>query len=212
MSSRLEALRRQVAVLRRQFLPDPFDPLGNYPDGDLTQAHARAFLVLSHAEVESYLEEWAKDIARAAERVWTGSQRVAPALGFLLAASEERVAAVESLTTKPGQDSHFRMDTAVKAVLQKYYRRIKENNGIKERNVLSLFDPIGVPASAYAPTLMPNLDALGSKRGEHAHYSSRAVALTSVLDPETEHRRVQTVVGDLVSLDAWLTGYKRRIR
>ena len=69
-SRRWKALSRQLEELRRQFLPTAFDPLGNYPKPLRVQAQTRAFLVLSHAELESFLEEWAKDIAQAAEGLW----------------------------------------------------------------------------------------------------------------------------------------------
>jgi hypothetical protein len=33
-----------------------------------------------------------------------------------------------------------------------------------------------------------------------------------VLDPETEYKRVEALLTDLVALDEWLVAYKRRIR
>jgi hypothetical protein len=59
-SRQLKNLEREISVLRDQFLPDVFDPLGVYPNPTRVQAHTRAFLVLSHAEIEAYLEDWAK--------------------------------------------------------------------------------------------------------------------------------------------------------
>src|SRR5262245_43213452 len=91
-SKRLRSLTREIETLRAQFLPDPFDPLGQYADAQRVQAYTRAFLVLSHAEVESYLEEWAKEIARASEVIWTTSARMTTPLAFLLATLGERVA------------------------------------------------------------------------------------------------------------------------
>jgi hypothetical protein len=75
----------QVELLRKQFLPAAFDPLGNYKNPTLVQAHARAFLLLTHAEFESYLEASAKSIARASETVWTKSRRATPPLTHLWA-------------------------------------------------------------------------------------------------------------------------------
>jgi hypothetical protein len=41
-----------------------------------------------------------------------------------------------------------------------------------------------VPSVAFSPTLMPGLDSIGSKRGEHAHHSRKAI--TTLLDPDWE--------------------------
>jgi hypothetical protein len=209
MSRRLRDLDGQIDVLRTRFLPDPFDPLGQYPDPEEIQDYSRAFVVLSHAELESYIEGWAKDIARVAEEVWKRATRVTPPLAFLLASIGERIKIAETLSAG-GDDSHARLQSLITKVFQVYYRRIKDNNGIKEKNVLRLFDALGVPAAAYSSTLLPALEYVGSIRGQHAHASAGAVQ--SPLDPETELKRIKGVVAELQQFDAWLTAYKRRIR
>ena len=209
MSRRLNALRKQITVLRTQLLPEPFDPLGQYPNASRVQTSTRGFLVLSHAEVESFVEGWAKDIARSAERVWSSSGRISPPLSFLLATSEQRLEPAESLANADG-DSHSRLGRLVTAVFTKHYRLINNNHGIKEKNMLALFDPVGIPESAFGPSLLPELNTLGSMRGKHAHYS--AATVESVLDPETEFNRLTRVVTELAVLDTYLFNYKRRIR
>lgn len=209
MTKRWSSLKAAIESLRVTLLPTPFDPTGVYPDTNHVQVHTRAFLVLSHAEIESYLEEWAKDIARASEKIWTSASRVTRPLTFLVAANAMRVADTDSLKQN-AKDSHRRFAELVAAVFLLFYKRIKVNNGIKERNVLRLFDPLGVPAVAYSPTLLPNLDTLGGIRGEHAHYSGQAVK--SVLDPETEYKRIGEVLIDLETLEKWLVRYRRAIR
>jgi hypothetical protein len=119
-SKRWKSLKREVERLRSQFLPDPFEPLGVYPNSTLVQAHTRAFLVLSHAELESYLEEWAKEIARAADAVWNGSGRVSKPLAFLLGTLGERMDPQSKDSPKKFADTSAR-------VLQKFYKLIKDN-------------------------------------------------------------------------------------
>jgi hypothetical protein len=210
MSRRLANLKREVALLRNQFLPDPFDHLGVYAEPLKVQAQTRAFLVLSHAEVESYLEEWAKELARAAEDVWTRSRRVAPPLAFLLNWCDERLGAPETLSTPAAVVGQQRLNEVVTIAFRAYFKRIKDNNGVKEKNVLALFAPVGVDASAFPSTLLPNLDDLGTRRGTHAHHSGKSV--TSAPDPETEFKRLETVLTDLEPLERWLIDYRRRIR
>jgi len=209
-SKRWKDLRREIATLRRHFLPDPFEPLGVYAKSNRVQSHTRAFLVLSHAEIESYLEEWAREIARACEAVWTSSGKVTKPLAFLLATLSERIEVPITLVGPRGQDSPQRLVNASVRLFQKFYKQIKDNNGIRERNVLGLFAPLGVPATALGSTLLPNLDNLGALRGTHAHQSAKAVQ--TVLDPETEYKRVISLIGELVVLDEWLVKYRHRIR
>jgi hypothetical protein len=209
-TSRWNSLRREIGVLRKHFLPEPFDPLGNYPQAARVHAYTRAFLVLSHAEIESYLEDWAKEIARACEGVWTTSNRVTEPLTFMLSTLAERILVPETLSGPNAKDSHQRLTEASVKLFQRYYKRIKDNHGIKEKNVLSLFAPLGIPASALGTTLLPNLESLGALRGQHAHQSRKAVQM--VLDPETEHKKISDIVTELQTLDQWLAKYKRRIR
>ena len=210
MSKGWSLLQRELDRLRRHFLPAPFNALGVYPDSARTQAHTRAFLLLSHAEIESYLETWAREVARAAEAIWTSKQRITPPLAFLLSWGDERLLLPDSLSGPGSKDSQQRLAELVTRLFPVYYKRIKENNGVKEKNVLGLFGPLGVPVGAFSATLLPNLDALGAIRGLHAHHSGKAVR--SVLDPETEYQRVSTLLSDLTGFDRWLLDYRRRIR
>jgi len=210
MSKRWKDLKREIGTLRNHFLPDPFDPIGVYADSMRVQAHTRAFLVLSHAEIESYLEEWAKEIARASEVVWSSYRKVTIPLAFLLSTLAEKIEVPLTLQGPKGKDSPQRLVEVSEKLFRKYYKRIKDNNGIKEKNVLSLFSPLGVPATALGSTLLPNLDNLGALRGIHAHQSAKAVQ--SVLDPQTEYNRITGLIDELVVLDQWLVNNKRRIR
>jgi hypothetical protein len=209
-SKRLKDLYKEIGRLRKQFLPDPFDPLGDYANQGRVQAHTRAFLVLSHAEVESYLEEWAKEIARASEVIWQSSSKITTPLAFLLGTTAERISLPNTLQVSNAKDVRQRLADGTVKLFQKYYKQIKDNNGVKEKNVLALFGPLGVPSAALGSTLLPNLDTLGAIRGTHAHHSAKAVQ--SPLDPETEHKRITALLADLVSFDEWLVVYKRGIR
>lgn len=203
-------MAREIGALRDQFLPNPFDPLGQYANAAKVQAHTRAFLVLSHAEIESFLEAWAKDIARTSEGIWTTAARVTSPLAFLLSTHAERLSVPETLSGPNASDSPTRLATAIAKVFQKYYKILKDNNGVKEKNLLAIFAPLGMPASATGATLLPNLDAFGATRGTHAHQSAKAVQ--TQMDPEIEYKRVMNLLRDLEDLDRWLVDYKRRIR
>jgi hypothetical protein len=209
-SKRWRELQRETNRLRAHFLPEAFEPLGVYPNSARVQAHTRAFLVLSHAEIESYLEGWAKELARAAETTWTTSSKITRPLTFLFAILADRIAIAETLVGPSAKDSPQRLADASVKLFQRYYKVIKDNNGIKEKNFLALFAPLGIPAAALGATLLPGLDSFGALRGSHAHVSASAVA--SVLDPETEYKRVSDLVNDLGPFDDWLRAYNAKIR
>lgn len=196
-------LDREIATLRSQFLPKSFDPLGQYPESGKVQAYTRAFLVLSHAEIETFLESWAKEIARSCEEKWISSNKLTLPLGYLIASRLEKI-------TTPHFDTPSQLSNATTKLFQSYYKAIKDNHGIKELNILELFSPFGVPASVLSTTLLANLDALGNLRGAHAHNSAKAVQVQ--LDPETEHKTISSVVRDLKVFDDWLVAFKKRIR
>jgi hypothetical protein len=208
MGKRWKGLKREVEELRQQLLPDPFDPTGNYPQPALVQLKTRAFLILSHGAIETFLEEWARDLARACEEVWKTSARVTPPMAFMLGVLIDRLPLA---VIKPGaKDCHGRFADAVTRMFPEYYKRINDNNGVKETNFLQLFDALGVPAAALSPTLLPNLTELGKARGDQAHHSMKSVP--NIVDPETEYLRVSIVLVDLEAFEQWLIAYRRKIR
>jgi hypothetical protein len=210
VSRRWKNLGREVERLRHLFLPALFDPLGQYTDSKRVQAHTRAFVVLSHAEIESYLEDWAKSVTQSCETVWNASSRVTQPLAYLLVSHAERIEPSQTLAESRGKDMPTRLGESTSKIFQRQYSQVKKNNGIKEKNFWALFGPLGVPASALTATLLPNLDSFGELRGRHAHESTKSVR--SVLDPETEYKRVTDLVNELQTFDQWVSRYKHAVR
>src|SRR5262245_1807047 len=130
-SRRWSSLSKAIADLRSLFLPVPFDALCVYSDTVRVQAFTRAFIVLCHAEIEGYLEGWAKDIARSSETVCKSSARVTEPMAYLLATLSERVDVPTSLSAPNAKDSAQRLAEASTKMFQKYYKNIKDNHGIK---------------------------------------------------------------------------------
>ncbi|MCA9607412.1 MAG: hypothetical protein KC619_17520, partial [Myxococcales bacterium] len=109
MSTYLGVLRREIDDLRKELLPDPFDPLGNYADPSV-RTRTRGFLLLAHASVETFLEEWARDIAKKAEKVWNTDGRITRPLAFLLCTMTEQMAVARDVS---GSDTSDKMKDAV---------------------------------------------------------------------------------------------------
>jgi hypothetical protein len=166
--------------------------------------------VLSHAEFESFFEEWAKEIARKSEDTWKNGGRMTQPLAALMATSENNIPISERLSQAPQDEITTQMNSFVQKRYEAYYRNIRDNHGIKEVNLMRLMTPLGIPGSAYGYTLIPSLNSFGSSRGLHGHNSARTVQ--NLLDPETEYNHAKSLTIDLKALDGWLIKYRQRIR
>jgi hypothetical protein len=69
-SSRFQDLEARIKELRDLLLPAEFDPTGSYTDPLRATTCALSFRVLAHAEVETYLEDRALEVATTALQAW----------------------------------------------------------------------------------------------------------------------------------------------
>lgn len=206
-SLKLRALKRSVQELRRHFLPKVFRPLGDYSRPTRVQAHTRAIIVLVHAEIESYLEDWSQAVTDACETKWDTASRISKPLSCLLSASDQCLQLPTNQLEIQQEEMPTRVHNVIKAVIKSHKKTIKKNNGIKETNLLSLFAPLGLPSIALGSTLIPNLNSYGALRGELVHKSQKAVART--LDAETEFIKAISLIADIEDLDKWLRNCRR---
>lgn len=104
------------------------------------------------------------------------------------------------------QDRHVRepLEAVVSDAVTKHHKKINDNHGIKERNVLSLFLPLGLKYSALDPIWLADLDSFGSRRGDTAH---RSYGSQVQPDPVQERVDVRRIINGLV----WLDGDLRRL-
>jgi hypothetical protein len=209
-SRRWQSLDNEIESLRKFLLPTKFDSLGQYARPRLTQARTRAFLVLSHAELESFFEQWAKEIARKSEEIWENNRRMTQPLAALMATTENHVVVNDKQTLDPQDMITAQVDRFVQQRYEAYYKIIKDNHGIKEINLMRLLTPLGIPGSVFGSTLLLSLNSFGSSRGLHGHNSVRSIQ--SVLDPEIEYDRAKSLATDLKALDNWLVQYRKKLR
>ena len=81
-SARDRQLDRRIGKLRVHLLPFHFSPTGTYSADELDKA--RAYRLLVHAEIESYLEDSARRIANESLKQWTTTQKARPVILSLL--------------------------------------------------------------------------------------------------------------------------------
>ena len=194
--------QKELTQLGRELLPKKFDALGNYPNKVRTQT--RAYIILSHAVVESYFESVAKKIARKSQVVFDNKKKITWPLAHLIAFSQN------TIECKPDEDISLKMPTFVSNIFYDYYNTIKSNNGIKEANLDSLFIPLGLDKSLLGTTLVPQLDSFGVDRGQHAH--NAAYFIQNTLDPLTENARITDLLIELEIFDSHLTSLHNSVK
>jgi hypothetical protein len=142
----------------------------------------RAFLVLSHAEIEQFFEDCAFLILAKAARRRAAGRRSRIDI-FALLAYRDRVVR-EFGKAKP----------AIQVAIEEHDHYIaRKNHGIALMNIAHMFGPLGLETSTIDPTYVAALDTLRARRGECAH--SSAVTVTVQPSPGDALRAVHDVTG-----------------
>jgi hypothetical protein len=206
-SQRYNLLQRQVAKLERALLP-PAQQLADL-SVDLTKIdgienRVAAFVVLCHAELESYLEDRSRAIAERGQFQWLRKKRHSPCVFSLLAyyADSELPDALPVV----GDADYDRADLTplLRNAVDRHITRINSNNGIKTKDVLALVLPIGLRVGFIPHAAIAELDAYGAQRGAiaHQHQSHRVRASLNARD---EKQRADRVLVELAAMDTELS-------
>jgi hypothetical protein len=189
-----ENLKGQLNVLRKTFLPRRFSPTGNYKQ--VTYEKARAYKVLTHAEIESYLETIFYNIAQYAYGKWDITKTVSkPLLALAVYYSGTYSPVPES---KTGNYSSEDITEKIKMAFTDFSSKVKsKNHGIKEANLLQMGLPIGLELSQIDNDLIIGLNNYGAERGEIAH-STRTKRL---ITPEDAKNTLDELMIHLSVLD-----------
>ena len=96
-SSQYRALRTRIRELRLYLLPKQFNPTGSYSPRQYDRA--RAFRLLTHAEIEWYLEQIVFETANKAYAIWSTRGIITDPIVAMLAYHEGQTSATpESIT------------------------------------------------------------------------------------------------------------------
>jgi hypothetical protein len=72
---------------------------------------------------------------------------------------------------------------------------MRENHGIKEKNILALLLPVGINSDNIDQEWLNLLNTFGKKRGEIAHQSAASYKTTQPIDPKEELETVKKIIG-----------------
>lgn len=180
-------------------LPRTFSPTGEYRNLEAVHLRTGSFRVLCHAEIESYLEDVALELYVEAWSLWTNHSYPSHTLTCLIGFSGVQTASPAESLAAPSGTAYTDIRIPLEKANNLWRSLHRNNNGIKEANVLRLFLPIGIRTAVLDQTLLNDLTSFGTSRGEIAH--SSPTSTTHFLDPKSELDTVVALVSDLRSLD-----------
>ncbi len=204
-SERFEALVEGLEILRNHLLPEKFSAVGPYPDEVYTRT--LAYRVLAHAEIESYLEDRVLEVSRATAVGYKRELKVVKTLVCLLAFSGKNMKeppptlTPEQPTQRAEWEKRLRLSLKIEEAVNAFDSVVRNNNGIKEKNVLGMLLPIGVEAEDIDDLWLSTMNSLGESRGDAAHSSAYSQRTQQPPDPETEYKTVTGVVDGLRTID-----------
>lgn len=165
-----QLLIKRLTKLKKIYLPRSLSPTGAYKDS--TYEKVRAYKVLTHAEMEYYFEEIALSIATKSFDRWLRYKQASVPLVALAVYYEGVYASIPESHT--GNRIEENLDFRIKKAYQFYMHQIRDkNHGIKEKNILNIFLPIGISVNDLPEDMLIALNNYGTSRGTIAH-STRA--------------------------------------
>ena len=152
---------------------------------------ARAYVLLTHAEIEAYFEDRAQVKVGRAYDAWQNRQVCSSLLSTVVMYYQARAKAW-SVTTISNQNAEKARNF--------YVTELRENHGIKEKNLLSIFLPLGLEHGDFDASLLATLNSFGLLRGKLAHES---IKTHQPIDPKNERDKIQKhILPELRKLDS----------
>jgi hypothetical protein len=188
-SRRLNQLLKRLEELRSHLLPSQFSATGQYSDKEYDMA--RAYVVLTHAELESYFEDRGRKIAQSALGRWKNKGSHTRILMALLRFHHLKSRKPWTPLEKTAERIH--------GAVNSYMTTIDSNHGVREDNLFGILFPLGFRPDQFDNVWLTTIDSFGQSRGAVAHTS---VKTQQPIDPATEHQRVaKQIVPGLIKLD-----------
>jgi hypothetical protein len=184
-SSLYEKLDKRVLILEKQLL-------SFHTNKSLlprNQDKLRAFKLLVHAEIESFIENVVLTVWTKCDTEWKNNKKVAPSLRFLTLFSTSKYDA---------NDNQVSRDDRITQILGSFKKAISNNNGIKRKNILQLIVPLGIEYSVIDQTWLATIDSYGSSRGQVAHNSYSTL---HPLDRDVELKNLNLVLKGIRVID-----------
>ena len=179
-----------------------------------TSSLATAYLVLAHAEIESYLEDRVVEIATNSLKIWKNNNQTTITLVSLFAFSGLNLEKPpDSLIVNQQPqilEEKLKLDKKLSKVFGSFRKSVKNNHGIREKNILLLLLPIGVSSDDLDQVWLQEMNDFGAKRGEFAHQSASNYKTRQPPDPKNELEMVNRLLQGLIHIDRLLNDLLKR--
>lgn len=158
--------RHNKLVSRIKFLEDNLLPAvkinGNYTkkESDLI----RSYILLSHAEIESYFEDVAISKAQKSLLNWKNNRTKSNCLLSIMSFCSD-----ELNWEKAKKIKKEKLDYRVNRVVGFFIEKLSNNHGIKSENIKGILLPIGIEIDQIDDTWLSTMDSFGAQRGLIAH-------------------------------------------
>ena len=181
----------RITFLEKNLLP-PTKIRGNYTkkESDLI----RSYVLLAHAEIESYFEDVARNKVNQALKEWSTKRKKS---NCLLAITSFNVSDIDwnKITKEEKKKIDFRINTTV----LHFKNKLDINHGIKSDNICNILLPIGIEADQLDSTWLSTMDGFGNQRGTIAHSTSR---VQEQIDLITEKNNINSnIIPEIGNLD-----------
>lgn len=205
-SVRYRQLVAQINKLETHLLPSKPNPLGFYRSHYYSKTYA--YRVLSHAEIESYIEDRVIEIADKAISRFQKDQKISKTSLALIAFCGKTLEKPPDSINVPNQNLLY-YKTKISTSYTVFRAVVANNNGIREKNLLGLLLPIGINIDDVDRNLILKLDTFGKSRGTVAHSSRKSLAQKP--NPQDELNTVKGIITDLLGLDELINSLRKSI-
>jgi hypothetical protein len=196
-SDRFRELERRLKEIKDHFIPETRKD-GQYTIEEMDSI--RAYILLAHAEIESYFEDIAEKLADAAHHSWKLNHKSNDVIMSLLAYTKVHFGNTpEKLIYMINGAEFATVENRMGKSLHVFKETLKGNNGIREKNILSILLPIGIQHHDIDETWLVAIDTFGKDRGDIAHKSAKVVQ--QITDPVNVVNNVKKIEEGLKALD-----------
>lgn len=197
MPSRLyKRLVSTEKLLAATLIDFPRHPLGRY--GEAQKIKSASYVVLTHAAIEQYIEEWCLNILDLGRLKFSNTKKINRAIAFVMNCTAQAFP-----EEKPRGD---KLSERIYDSIIRHKEVINANNGLKENNLCRMFFPIGFDFDGIDPVFLPEANSFGSLRGDHAHKSMRSWQF----DPYDNHDAAKRFMTLIEGFDRQIAAYAKQ--
>jgi hypothetical protein len=182
-SRRLRQLISRLNFLEENILPSA-RVNGNYTKKE--QDLIRSYVLLSHAEIEAYIEDKAKDRMSKALADWVRTRKKSSCLKSVLAYTGNEI------DFSRDQNAVNNIEHRIQRTVAHYLNSVVDrNHGVKEKNIISMLLPLGIEYGELDQTWLGIMESFGATRGNIAHNTTQ---VQNQIDRNTELTRIKSQI------------------